>query len=318
MTDEKNTPADSPAPPPPTIAPKKPVPRPPGPPPAGKSISTEHFVLPEVDLESMSDLPNFSDITSSSVDQAPAPGAVRHGGGRIATDHDAADVDPDDSDAQDAAEHSADEHDGPTIGAKVKGWAGSALDSVKSLGPKPKDDADAGAQEATDADTPVNQSSTQVFSDGVGTSTPAAEAPTQVPPVAAAPATEAPRQAAGGPRKVRLAVARLDPWSVMKLSFLMSVATGIMLVVATWVFWYALNDLGVFTSIDELISGIVGQESTDFDFLQYLARDKVMSVATLIAVVDVVLLTALATIGAFLYNIVAALVGGIHLTMTDD
>lgn len=103
----------------------------------------------------------------------------------------------------------------------------------------------------------------------------------------------------------------------MKLSFLMSVAFGIMIVVASWVFWYALNDLGVFSSIDELIRGIAGEES-DLDILQYLGRDKVMSLATLIAVVDVVLLTALATIGAFLYNVVAALVGGIHMTMTDE
>jgi len=45
---------------------------------------------------------------------------------------------------------------------------------------------------------------------------------------------------------------------------------------------------------------------------------KVVSAATLISVVDVFLLTALATIGAFLYNIVAALVGGVHVTMTDE
>ena len=43
-----------------------------------------------------------------------------------------------------------------------------------------------------------------------------------------------------------------------------------------------------------------------------------LSIATLVAVVDIFLITALATIGAFLYNITAALVGGVHVTMTDE
>lgn len=294
-------------------------------------------MLPEIDLESISDLPDFADITSSAVQQAPTPGSVRHGGGRTATSDDVVGSDAEVA-AEDFADERADEHadedQGPTIGTKVKGWAGSALDSVKSLMPKPKDDEDATADDSTNAGSysesdslganatgsfaPGPQNARQDGPDGVSGSKSRAEGTAPGPAVAAVPAAEAPQQAASGPRKVRLAIARLDPWSVMKLSFLMSVATGIMLVVATWVFWYALNDLGVFTSIDELISGIVGQESADFDLLQYLARDKVMSVATLIAVIDVVLLTALATIGAFLYNIVAALVGGIHMTMSDD
>lgn len=119
------------------------------------------------------------------------------------------------------------------------------------------------------------------------------------------------------PRKVRLTVSRVDPWSVMKMSFLLSIAIGIMIVVAAFVFWYALNDLGVFTSIDETIRKIVGTES-ELDILQYVERDRVVSIAMIIAVVDVVLMTALSTIGAFLYNVVAALVGGVHMTLTDD
>lgn len=119
------------------------------------------------------------------------------------------------------------------------------------------------------------------------------------------------------PRKVRLTLSRIDPWSVMKMAFLLSIAIGIMIVVAAFVFWYALNDLGVFTSIDETIRKIVGSES-ELDILQYVERDRVVSIAMVIAVIDVVLMTALSTIGAFLYNVVAALVGGVHMTLTDD
>ncbi len=38
----------------------------------------------------------------------------------------------------------------------------------------------------------------------------------------------------------------------------------------------------------------------------------------LVAVVDVVLLTAIATLGAFLYNMSAALLGGIEVTLAED
>jgi len=120
-----------------------------------------------------------------------------------------------------------------------------------------------------------------------------------------------------GPRRVRLAVSRVDPWSVMKLAFLLSFAMGIMGVVAVMVVWATLNGLHVFTTINDLIAQIVGAES-DINVLDYVQFSKVVSAATLISVVDVFLLTALATIGAFLYNIVAALVGGVHVTMTDE
>jgi hypothetical protein len=121
----------------------------------------------------------------------------------------------------------------------------------------------------------------------------------------------------GAPRRVRLSISRVDPWSVMKLSFLLSVAIGIMIVVAAAVVWFTLDGLQVFAQIDDLVTQIVGTESP-IDILQYVRFSKVISGATLVAVIDVFLLTALSTLGAFLYNIVAALVGGVHVTMTDE
>ncbi|WP_232229665.1 DUF3566 domain-containing protein, partial [Cellulomonas bogoriensis] len=122
---------------------------------------------------------------------------------------------------------------------------------------------------------------------------------------------------AGGPRRVRLSVSKVDPWSVMKLSFLLSVAMGIMIVVATAVVWTTLDGLGVFTSVNDTIAEITGSPEF-FNLLEYAAFDRVISLAMIIAIIDMVLIMALATIGAFLYNIVASLVGGLHLTLTDD
>jgi len=147
------------------------------------------------------------------------------------------------------------------------------------------------------------------------TSTPGA--PTGAPAAATTQTSPAVKKAAAGPRRVRLAVARIDPWSAMKLSFLLSIALGIMMIVATIVFWMVLDGMYVFTEVDRLVQEVLG-DTADVNVLQYVEFKRVVSLATIIAIVDMVLLTALATIGAFLYNVVASLVGGVHLTLIDE
>ena len=55
-----------------------------------------------------------------------------------------------------------------------------------------------------------------------------------------------------------------------------------------------------------------------FDIENYLGTSRVLGFTMLVAVIDVVLLTAIATLGAFLYNMAAALLGGIEVTLAED
>lgn len=121
----------------------------------------------------------------------------------------------------------------------------------------------------------------------------------------------------GGPRKVRVLVSRVDPWSALKIGFLLSIAAGIMLTVAVYVVWNVLNQMGLFALANEWISKLF-TEDQEINLLQFFDQNKVMSATVLIAVVNVILLTALSTIVAFLYNTVSAIVGGIYVTLTDD
>ncbi|MFF2099707.1 DUF3566 domain-containing protein [Streptomyces sp. NPDC058202] len=120
-------------------------------------------------------------------------------------------------------------------------------------------------------------------------------------------------------RKARLRVSKADPWSVMKVSFLLSIALGICTIVAAAVLWMVMDAMGVFSTVGGTISEATGSnESNGFDLQSFLSLPHVLMFTSIIAVIDVVLATALATLGAFIYNLSAGFVGGVELTLAED
>jgi hypothetical protein len=119
-------------------------------------------------------------------------------------------------------------------------------------------------------------------------------------------------------RRARLLISKVDPWSVLKMAFLLSVALGIVTVVAAIVLWTVLDLTGIFDQVDGLLGTLAGSESGGFELKKVASLGQVASFAVIIAVINVVLLTALSMLSAVLYNIAATLVGGIGVTLTDD
>ena len=145
----------------------------------------------------------------------------------------------------------------------------------------------------------------------------------QAPPQPApAPAKKRPARASRPkrpPRRARLRLTRIDPWSVMKTAFLLSIALGVVTIVSVLMVWSVLGAAGVWDSINTTVRDIVGEQaSTPFTIQNYLGTDRVIGFTMLVAVIDVVLLTAIATLSAFLYNMAAALLGGIDITLVED
>ena len=119
-------------------------------------------------------------------------------------------------------------------------------------------------------------------------------------------------------RRARLQLSRIDPWSVLKLAFLLSVALGVLTVVAA-IAIYTLGELtGVFGLINDVLGTILGADAGTYTVESLAPLSTVVSLATVAAVLNVILLTALATVLALLYNVCAALVGGLGVTLTDD
>lgn len=118
------------------------------------------------------------------------------------------------------------------------------------------------------------------------------------------------------PRQVNLVVARVDPWTVMKVGFLLSVAMGIATVIATIVVWAMLDGMHVFSSIEDFLNQI---SATKFvALLDYVKLPKVVSYAMVFAVANVIIMTAISTLGALLYNVIASLVGGVRVSLMDE
>ena len=120
-----------------------------------------------------------------------------------------------------------------------------------------------------------------------------------------------------GPRSVNLTVASVDLWSVSKMALLLSVALGIATIVAFIILWLVMQATGTLESIRGTMGEIAGPESAE-EMLKLLGFGPVVSFAVILAVVNVVLMTALATLFGFLYNIGAKMVGGFRLTLVDD
>jgi len=160
--------------------------------------------------------------------------------------------------------------------------------------------------------------------------------PADARPAQARPAQARPAQAPAGPaasaataglvkpapkakvRRAKLMISKVDPWSVLKMSFLLSVALGIVTVVAALVLWTVLDLTGIFNQVNKLVGDVAGSESGGFDLRKVASLGQVVSFSTIIAVVNVVLLTAISTLSAVLYNLAATLVGGVGVTLTDD
>jgi Transmembrane domain of unknown function (DUF3566) len=127
-----------------------------------------------------------------------------------------------------------------------------------------------------------------------------------------------PRQPAHPARRANLIISRLEPWSVMKFSFLMSLVAWVVLFVAVALLYYALAGLGVFAAIERAFQGVTGsQNSGGVNLSHWLSASRVLGYTMLIGAMNVILITALSTLGAVIYNLVSYLGRGIEITLKE-
>ena len=122
----------------------------------------------------------------------------------------------------------------------------------------------------------------------------------------------------GRGRRADLVVARLEPWSVMKFSFLISLVAWVMLFVAVAVLYFALSSLGVFDSVEKTLTSVTSSSgSAGVSMSKWFSASRILGYTMLIGAVNIVLITALSTVGAMVYNLVTHMGGGIEVTLRE-
>ena len=119
-------------------------------------------------------------------------------------------------------------------------------------------------------------------------------------------------------RHAHLFVTHFDPWSVMKNAFMMALAVAIVMLVAVTVLWSMLAMSGTLDALTRTLTDIAGGGANTLDMADLFSFSRVIGVTAILAGLEVILLTAFATLFAFLYNISVGITGGLQVTLTDD
>ncbi|KUI19703.1 hypothetical protein AU192_01775 [Mycobacterium lehmannii] len=119
-----------------------------------------------------------------------------------------------------------------------------------------------------------------------------------------------------GPVRASMQIRRIDPWSTLKVSAVLSVALFFVWMIAVAFLYLVLGGMGVWsklnTNVGDLLTSAGGGSGGEL-----VSSGTIFGGATLIGLVNIVLLTAMATIGAFIYNLTTDLVGGVEVTLAD-
>ena len=117
----------------------------------------------------------------------------------------------------------------------------------------------------------------------------------------------------GNPLRATIQIRKIDPWSTLKIALVIAVSLFFVWMVAVGLLYAVLDGMGVWDRLNSAFTEIVN-ESGDGGLV---SAGQVFGYAAVIGVINVVLFTALTTIGAFIYNLSSDLVGGVEVTLAD-
>ncbi|HEY3605986.1 MAG TPA: DUF3566 domain-containing protein [Pseudonocardiaceae bacterium] len=125
------------------------------------------------------------------------------------------------------------------------------------------------------------------------------------------------RRPGRGPRRASLQIKRIDPWSVLKLAFVLSVALFFVWLVAVGVLYGVLDGMGVWDRVNGTYNEFAQNTSAGSSSSPLITASRVFGIAAIIGAINIVLFTALATVGSFVYNVSADLAGGLEITLAE-
>lgn len=99
------------------------------------------------------------------------------------------------------------------------------------------------------------------------------------------------------------------------MSLLLSVALFFVWMITVAFLYLVLGGMGVWDKLNSNVGDLLNNASGSS--AELVSSGTIFGGAFLIGLVNIVLMTALATIGAFVYNLITDLIGGIEVTLAD-
>jgi Transmembrane domain of unknown function (DUF3566) len=118
-----------------------------------------------------------------------------------------------------------------------------------------------------------------------------------------------------GPLRASMQIRRIDPWSTLKVSLVLSVALFFVWMIAVAFLYLVLGGMGVWSKLNSNVGDLLN--NTGGSSADLVSSGTIFGGAVLIGLVNIVLLSAMATIGAFVYNLTTDLIGGVEVTLAD-
>ncbi|WP_255467102.1 DUF3566 domain-containing protein [Aeromicrobium senzhongii] len=193
----------------------------------------------------------------------------------------------------------------PAAPAAAAGAAAAAASAPTA--PAPKAPAPVVPRPGEPKPAPVTKTAPAAPSKPAAKSTPSTSSTTSSAPAAESATT----------RSAQLKVKHVDPWSVTKMAFVVSVSLMVVSVVAVTVFWLVMQITGVWGSLNDSVSNVLADDASGFDVTDYLGFGRVVGLTLLVSSLNVIFMSALATIAAHLYNLAAGILGGIEVTFGE-
>jgi len=110
-------------------------------------------------------------------------------------------------------------------------------------------------------------------------------------------------------RRGRLAIRKIDPWAVLKFSAAFYFCMLLIVLLGTAIIFAFLKAFGVISNIEKLFS--------DLDFNVSITGGLIFRWFFLVGLAGSIVATAVTVFMAFLYNLIADVVGGIELLVTE-
>ena len=115
-------------------------------------------------------------------------------------------------------------------------------------------------------------------------------------------------------RRVRRIIRKFDPWTVLKVSFVLYFITALAILLGLVIFWTLVRTAGIPQMIETTISSI-GLLS-DVNIIP--PEEQLFRAAVFLGVAWTVLMTGFTTLGAVLYNLISDVVGGVEVIVLEE